>query len=203
YLAAVPVSAKRIFDALASRPRAEDVASPGPALPLPVAPTAPDATRLTPQRGVNIIGRDPDRAATRNHRIVVNHPMVSRNHAGLLRTDDDQYYIWDLGSAYGTFVDALRIGSSRTLVRPHQTITIGGVRFVFDAHKVMAVAGVATAGIEIRADGIGTEVGPRWNRRLNIAGVRLAVAPRTMLALMGSSGAGKTTLLRTLAAQAP
>ncbi len=51
------------------------------------------------------------------------HPMVSRSHAEL-RWDDGKWYIVDLGSSYGTYLDGVRVGQP-SRVRAGQTLQFG------------------------------------------------------------------------------
>jgi len=51
------------------------------------------------------------------------YPMVSRNH-GELRWDDGKWYIVDLGSSYGTYLDGVRVAHP-TRVRAGQTLQFG------------------------------------------------------------------------------
>lgn len=51
------------------------------------------------------------------------HPMVSRSHAEL-RWDDGKWYIVDLGSSYGTYLDGVRVNQP-TRVRAGQTMQFG------------------------------------------------------------------------------
>ena len=203
YVGTYPIPARLVFEAL--RKPAPDAGS-NPTLSrtsqTPVGgPPPPGLLALHVERGVTVIGREPSSANKQT--IVLPNPMVSRNHAGLLRTDKDEYYLWDLGSTHGTFLDSQRVGRRRVPVGPNQVIGIAGYRFSIGAQGTLAVAAPKDTGVEIRGDGIATEVGSPWRRFTNLDGVRLYVPARRLVALMGPSGAGKTTLLRVLAGQTP
>jgi hypothetical protein len=72
------------------------------------------------------IGRDP------LSDILINNPEVSRQHALLKRTVTGDYYIQDLGSTNGTYIDGKRLGSDPLILRPSNIITLGGeVTLVF------------------------------------------------------------------------
>ncbi len=203
YVGSYPIPARLVFEALCKP--APDAGS-NPTLSrtsqTPVGgPPPPGLLALHVERGVTVIGREPSSANKQT--IVLPNPMVSRNHAGLLRTDKDEYYLWDLGSTHGTFLDSQRVGRRRVPVSPNQVIGIAGYRFSIGAQGTLAVAAPKDTGVEIRGDGIATEVGSPWRRFTNLDGVRLYVPARRLVALMGPSGAGKTTLLRVLAGQTP
>ncbi len=160
-------------------------------------PAPPASLRI--EYGVTVIGRDPD--PVNKQRIPLENPLLSRNHAGLLRTTTNEYYIWDLGSTYGTFVDSVRIGSRRVRVLPGQIIGLASLRVVLGGGQIARAPVGDTLGIV--AENVSFEVKTLLSRRLNLENVTLGVAPGTMLALMGPSGAGKTTLLRILAGHSP
>jgi len=72
------------------------------------------------------IGRDP------LSDILINDPEVSRQHALVKKTATGDYYIQDLGSTNGTYVNGRRLGSGPVLLQPSSVITMGGaVTFVF------------------------------------------------------------------------
>jgi ABC-type multidrug transport system ATPase subunit/pSer/pThr/pTyr-binding forkhead associated (FHA) protein len=201
YLSGRPLTAATVYEALRSR-RALPKTAPTPAaLSSPASQGAGQENRqLQVEPGVTVIGRDPD--VTNKQRIVLPGPMVSRNHAGVLRAGDGEYYIWDLGSTYGTFVDSRRVGSRRTRIAPHAVVEIPGFRFFIGAQGATTMAPLNQGGA-VHAEGISAGVGRVWNRRLILDGVRFSIAPRSMVALMGASGAGKTTLLTVMAGQSP
>ena len=66
------------------------------------------------------IGRDP------LSDILINDPEVSRQHALLKRTATGDYYIQDLGSTNGTYVDSKRLGSEPFILKPSNAIILGG-----------------------------------------------------------------------------
>jgi adenylate cyclase len=62
--------------------------------------------------------------------LVVDDDLASRQHAMLQRSDGDLFYITDLGSSNGTFVNGARI-STPVILKPGDRITIGSYEFRF------------------------------------------------------------------------
>ena len=56
--------------------------------------------------------------------LVVDHPAVSRKHAGI-RRDRDGYWISDLGSKNGTFVNGENVGDEPRRLRNRDRIEVG------------------------------------------------------------------------------
>jgi ABC-type multidrug transport system ATPase subunit len=143
--------------------------------------------------GVAVIGRAPDAD------IQIPHPTVSLQHAVIVRTESDEYYIRDLHSTYGTFLDGQRIGTRRLRILPGQVIGIAGHRFSLGQRGEFSA--ITYEGVAVFAKGVSAEVGGWLKKRINLEDVTLAVFPGKLVSLMGPSGAGKTTLLRILAGQ--
>jgi pSer/pThr/pTyr-binding forkhead associated (FHA) protein len=79
--------------------------------------------------------------------VVINDPEVSRQHARLIRRGDD-YFIQDLGSTNGTFLDGQRLAGELVPVAPGQVISVGGnVSLVFDVEGEDAPTVIA-AGVD-------------------------------------------------------
>jgi len=62
--------------------------------------------------------------------VVLDDESVSRHHALLQRTQHNQYYITDLGSRNGTYVNQKRVTAS-VILRPHDRISIGSYNLIF------------------------------------------------------------------------
>lgn len=62
--------------------------------------------------------------------LIVDDDLASRQHAMLQRSDGDLFYITDLGSSNGTFVNGARI-STPVILKPGDRITIGSYEFRF------------------------------------------------------------------------
>lgn len=92
------------------------------------------------------IGRSPQAS------IPIDNPAVSHNHVRVVY-EDDEYYVEDLGSTNGTFLNGNRI--TRALLRPGDTIAVGkhSIRFLADRPGEAAPAGPGaprpTAGPEV------------------------------------------------------
>lgn len=99
----------------------------------------PDGRRTErPLRAINTIGRHPEQS------IQILDRVVSKEHA-LITFADGLYWLQDMGSRNGTFVNGERI-VGRTRMRSGDTITLGGTRLVFqDAREALpAAAGQVT-----------------------------------------------------------
>jgi len=86
------------------------------------------------------IGRDPANS------LVIDHPEVSRQHA-LIEKCSDKYYLVDLGSTHGTFLDGNRI-SGKVELKPSQQIHIRGYNFFFDGINLLDDQGIIAAGFK-------------------------------------------------------
>ena len=75
--------------------------------------------------GDNLLGRDPEA------HVYIDHPSVSRQHA-LIRIEQNQALIEDLGSRNGTFVDGFRV-EARTELPQEAIIGAGPVTMTFHA----------------------------------------------------------------------
>src|SRR2546428_6301133 len=81
-----------------------------------------------------IIGRQPGVA------IYVDLPDVSRRHAQITR-DHDGFFLEDLGSRYGTFVNGQQI-TGKVALRPQSQLLIGGCEFLFEEPPPLSETGV-------------------------------------------------------------
>jgi adenylate cyclase len=68
--------------------------------------------------------------------VVLADDLASRNHAMLQRSDDGKFYITDLGSSNGTFVNGGRI-SAPVVLRHSDKIRIGTHEFTFNQHSAV------------------------------------------------------------------
>ena len=133
------------------------------------------------------IGRDP------HNSVCLQHPLISRLHATLTRTQSGDYSIVDHSSTNGTFVNGKRVQTTR--VFDGDIIQIGSYRFVIEQNRL--VAADHRAGVELEAFAVTVT---RGSKKI-VDSVSLTVKAGTFVALLGPSGAGKTSLACALAGQ--
>jgi len=140
-----------------------------------------------------MIGRDP------GNDISIEHPTVSRKHSRIYRSDKTKgYYIEDLGSTNGTFVNNERITQPH-LLRLDDVIHIGPYKLIY---KPEAPLEAVDESRHIRLDALHLKkiVGKGVNLLKDIS---LTVMPREFVAIVGVSGAGKSTFLDALSGFRP
>lgn len=125
--------------------------------------------------------------------VTIAHPSVSRNHASIERKDDT-YYIKDLGSLNGTFLNGSRI-TGQTKVTKDDTIFIG--RFKLSLHEK---AQDLSREVAIKAIRIEKKFS---NQKIGLHQTSFEIPAKSLLAVMGPSGCGKSTLLKALNGDAP
>jgi pSer/pThr/pTyr-binding forkhead associated (FHA) protein len=101
--------------------------------------TLQSETALDPAHGYSV-GRSP------GSRVVLDDPSVSLNHCRF-HAEGGQWWVEDIGSADGTFVDDMRISGARGLA-PGETVRIGGYALVIADVEVEAAAPKATLSLE-------------------------------------------------------
>lgn len=124
--------------------------------------------------------------------IVVNNPMVSDKHFRIVY-DGSDYYIEDLRSINGTFVNNRRI--RRAKLGDYDRISIPAAAYTFFDRKLLY--STSPAGIQVDAVGVTKEVPDRnsHGRIKLVNGVSFRVEPGAFVAVVGGSGTGKSTLL--------
>lgn len=163
---------------------------PGPApsgIPLPRG-TVQLGTTLLKGRATILIGRDPKAD------IHLPAPTVSWHHARLYLMPDG-YYVVDLGSTNGTFVNGLRI-TKPYLLRQGDIIQVGPYRLVYTLealYQYASVGGMRLDGIRLVRE---VKKGKQIKRILEESSI--SILPREFVAFVGPSGAGKTTLMMAL-----
>ncbi len=133
-----------------------------------------------------VLGRDPSSGYP------LDNPMVSWNHAALERTADG-FFVEDLGSRNGTYVDGVRI-TGKTPIRPGQEIGLGSFRFqLLEDGSLAKREYVGNVTIEVASVAVNSPGGDRL-----LDSISLTVYPSDLVALMGPAGAGKTTFLKAI-----
>ena len=135
------------------------------------------------------LGRAPDQ-----NDYVLSHPSVSAHHARLeLRAD--QWWVVDLNSDHGTFVNNLRVGPEGLPVRPElDTLWIAP----FALRLSTGLEGSTPRPAHFRLDAINLQRQVKGRILLDLRGTPLSFRPGEFIAVVGGSGAGKSTLLKAL-----
>jgi ABC-type multidrug transport system ATPase subunit len=166
----------------------QDAPPPPPPTPAPGSQAAANAALHTGDR--IRVGRAPD------NDVVVDELLVSRHHAELQRTATG-WELVDLASHNGTFVNGHRI--SRATVVPGDIVAVGLQLFEV-VPDGLAPRGVATS-VEFAA--VDLFVQAKGNGPVLLDGVSFALAPCSLMAVVGPSGSGKSTLLGALTGARP
>ena len=127
--------------------------------------------------------------------IVLDSPQISRHHARLIRRDK-QFFVEDLGSANGTFVNGERVG--RALLTPEDTLSLGTYSVRLDLARG-ALQKSYQGDILLQAEHLRVDVTDEQGgmKRL-LDDISFTVYPTEFVGIMGPSGAGKTTLLMSM-----
>jgi ABC-type multidrug transport system ATPase subunit/pSer/pThr/pTyr-binding forkhead associated (FHA) protein len=135
------------------------------------------------------IGRDA------SNDVCINHPVVSKNHAEIVK-QGGKFFIVDLGSTNGTFVNGIKIKRHQLLELDR--IVIGPSELHFSGASLSHAP--ETRVVRLDAQGVSFEVTDRntGKPKLLLDDISLAVKPRELIGLLGPSGAGKSTLMNTL-----
>jgi len=136
------------------------------------------------------LGRDQD------NDVLLDDPRVSRMHAQVTRVGR-RYYITDLRSANGTFVNDTRV-EGNVWLSPNDTIRIGPYKLVMGEDQFTRYD--ETVGLRVEAYHLN-----KWVRKeLNLLqDISLVYQPREFIVVVGQSGGGKTTLLDAIAGYRP
>ncbi|MBB6628745.1 FHA domain-containing protein [Nocardioides sp. KIGAM211] len=167
--------------------------APGPAAPVIPPGRLADGAAVLPVRRpagrVLTIGR------TRSNDVVLDDPLVSRQHATL--EPGAPAVLRDLESFNGTFVNGHRIDGAVPLAVGDEVI-VGHQAFGWDGSQL--VARTTRHDLTLHAEHLTTTVA-RGKRLLD--DVSFELAPSTLTAVIGPSGAGKSTLLGALTGLRP
>lgn len=137
-------------------------------------------TRIAHEKNIITIGR------TSDNDLVINNIKVSRKHAKLEKKGD-QWFLEDLNSSNGTFINGNKI--KRELVTPKDVITIGGVPL--NLERLFSDKKEISGDIQIAADNLAFQV----KEKVIVDNIGLTILPGEFVGLIGPSGAGKTTLM--------
>jgi pSer/pThr/pTyr-binding forkhead associated (FHA) protein/ABC-type multidrug transport system ATPase subunit len=151
-----------------------------------------DVLRFPDGKDTLTIGRDD------TNDIVLHAPQVSRVHARLRRAPEG-WWLEDLGSANGTFVNSARLSAPR-LISPQDLVGFGSYMTRLDPGGG-SLRKEYQGDIKLRAEGLSIDVpdpkAPGGKRRI-LDNVSFTAYPTEFIGLMGPSGAGKTTLMMAL-----
>ena len=125
--------------------------------------------------------------------VYVNNSLVSRNHSKISRTDN-KYFIEDLGSMNGTYVNGQRI-SGKKQIGSDDNIIIGRIRFTLGGLTIDISKEIA-----IKTTGL---VKKFSNGKIGLHETNIEIPSNSLLAVMGPSGCGKSTLLKALNGESP
>jgi ABC transport system ATP-binding/permease protein len=133
--------------------------------------------------------------------LAITSPIVSRYHARVLG-EQGRYFIEDLGSTNGTFVNGRRI-FGRDVLERGDLVQFGTYSFRFVDGGLRAVEGAGL--VRVQAAGLEKIVKDSDSRRKKklLADVNLAINPGEFVGIFGMSGSGKSTLMDALNGRRP
>ncbi|MFI8828656.1 FHA domain-containing protein [Streptomyces sp. NPDC053431] len=150
----------------------------------------PTAVRPLPAHAVRI-GRGAD------NDLVVDDLTVSRRHAELRAAPDGTYWIHDLGSHNGTFLNGRPVAHAR--VTAEDIVGIGHCAFCLIGGNLVEFTDTGEVSLDVQELAVTVDHG----RKTLLDGVSFPVGQKCLLAVVGPSGAGKSTLLGALTGQRP
>ncbi|MGW8764385.1 FHA domain-containing protein [Streptomyces sp. NPDC055815] len=150
----------------------------------------PTSVRPLPTHSIRI-GRAPD------NDVVVADLVVSRRHAELRAHPDGTYWIHDLGSHNGTFLNGAPVVEAR--VTAEDIVGIGRAAFCLLGGQLVEFTDTGEVSLDVRSLAVTVDHG----RKTLLDEVSFPVGQKCLLAVVGPSGAGKSTLLGALTGQRP
>ncbi len=125
---------------------------------------------------------------------VISHPRVSRYHAQLKGEKENAWWLEDLGSSNGTFVDGERI--SRRIIDENNRVLIAGLPVVlFPRQKEIVEEEAAEGEARIEVSKLSVKVPVRGGEKTLLYDISVVLNPGEFVGLIGPSGSGKTTLM--------
>jgi ABC-type multidrug transport system ATPase subunit len=126
---------------------------------------------------------------------VLPHPSVSAQHARLELRPDQLWWVVDLNSDQGTYVNNLRVGPQGLPIRPDlDTLWIAPFALRLSTGSETSAPRPA----HFRLDAINLQRQVKGRILLDLRGTPLSFRPGEFIAVVGGSGAGKSTLLKAL-----
>ncbi|MFE0644435.1 FHA domain-containing protein [Streptomyces sp. NPDC058877] len=150
----------------------------------------PTSVRPLPAHSIRI-GRAPD------NDVVVSDLIVSRRHAELRAHPDGTYWIHDLGSHNGTFLNGHPVVDAR--VTAEDIVGIGRCAFCLIGGQLVEFTDTGEVSLDVQSLAVTVDHG----RKTLLDEVSFPVGQKCLLAVVGPSGAGKSTLLGALTGQRP
>jgi ABC transport system ATP-binding/permease protein len=126
---------------------------------------------------------------------VLPHPSVSAQHARLELRPDNLWWVVDLKSDHGTYVNSLRVGPEGLPIRPElDTLWIAPYALRLSHGSEASLPRPA----HFRLDAVNLQRQVKGRILLDLRGTPLSFRPGEFIAVVGGSGAGKSTLLKAL-----
>ncbi|MEV4940646.1 FHA domain-containing protein [Streptomyces zaomyceticus] len=150
----------------------------------------PTSVRPLPAHSIRI-GRAPD------NDVVVPDLVVSRRHAELRAHPDGTYWIHDLGSHNGTFLNGRPVVEAR--VTPDDIVGVGHCAFCLIGGQLVEFTDTGEVSLDVQSLAVTVDHG----RKTLLDEVSFPVGQKCLLGVVGPSGAGKSTLLGALTGQRP